>query len=41
VALYGRTPGAFEALVEVLTGEAEAPGALPVDVGRWPAGSGC
>ncbi|MEV4901916.1 glycoside hydrolase family 3 N-terminal domain-containing protein [Citricoccus sp. NPDC055426] len=41
VALYGRTPGAFEALVDVLTGEAEAPGALPVSVGEWPAGTGC
>ncbi len=41
IALYGRTPGAFEALVDVLTGEAEAPGALPVDVGQWPAGTGC
>lgn len=41
VALYGRSPGAFEALVDVLTGEAEAPGALPVEVGEWPAGTGC
>ncbi|QCU79305.1 glycoside hydrolase family 3 protein [Citricoccus sp. SGAir0253] len=41
VALYGRTPGAFAALVEVLRGEAEATGALPVDVGDWPAGTGC
>ena len=41
VALYGRTPGAFDALVDVLTGEAEAPGALPVQVGDWPAGTGC
>jgi beta-N-acetylhexosaminidase len=41
VALYGRTPGAFEALVDVLTGRAEAPGALPVEVGPWPAGTGC
>jgi beta-N-acetylhexosaminidase len=41
IALYGRTPGAFEALVDVLTGEAEASGALPVDVGEWPAGTGC
>jgi beta-N-acetylhexosaminidase len=41
IALYGRTPGAFEVLVDVLTGEAEAPGALPVDVGEWPAGTGC
>nr|WP_029139141.1 glycoside hydrolase family 3 N-terminal domain-containing protein [Citricoccus sp. CH26A] len=41
IALYGRTPGAFEALVDVLTGAVEAPGALPVDVGEWPAGTGC
>jgi beta-N-acetylhexosaminidase len=41
IALYGRTPGAFEALVDLLTGTAEAPGALPVDVGEWPAGTGC
>ncbi len=31
-ALYGRTPGAFAALVAVLTGRAEATGALPVRV---------
>ncbi|MGM7668636.1 glycoside hydrolase family 3 N-terminal domain-containing protein [Microbacterium sp. A93] len=41
VALYGRTPGAFEALVDVLTGKAEAPGTLPVQVGDWPVGTGC
>ncbi|HEY4614037.1 MAG TPA: beta-N-acetylhexosaminidase, partial [Citricoccus sp.] len=41
VALYGRTPGAFEALVDVLTGQAPAPGTLPVEVGQWPAGTGC
>lgn len=41
IALYARTPGAFEALVDVLTGTAEAPGALPVDVGEWPVGTGC
>ena len=41
VALYGRTPGAFDALVDVLTGEAQAPGALPVQVGDWPVGTGC
>ncbi len=41
VALYGRNPGAFAALVTVLTGDAEAPGALPVQVGEWPAGTGC
>ncbi|MGC5583579.1 glycoside hydrolase family 3 protein [Ornithinimicrobium sp. W1665] len=32
VALYGDTPGAMDALVAVLTGEAEAPGRLPVEV---------
>ncbi|MFC7400869.1 glycoside hydrolase family 3 N-terminal domain-containing protein [Citricoccus sp. GCM10030269] len=41
IALYGRTPGAFAVLVQVLTGQAEAPGALPVEVGEWPAGTGC
>ncbi|GAA4779535.1 glycoside hydrolase family 3 N-terminal domain-containing protein [Citricoccus nitrophenolicus] len=41
VALYGRSPEAFAALVDVLTGEAEAPGELPVQVGEWPAGTGC
>ncbi len=30
LALYGRTPSAFAALVDVLTGVAPAPGALPV-----------
>ncbi len=37
VALFGRTPASFDALVEVLTG-APAPGALPVPVGDLPAG---
>lgn len=32
VATYGTTPGAMTALVEVLTGEARAPGRLPVAV---------
>ncbi|MFB9732204.1 glycoside hydrolase family 3 protein [Ornithinimicrobium kibberense] len=32
VALYGDTPGAMEALVAVLTGDAPAPGRLPVEV---------
>lgn len=41
IALYGRTPGAFEALVDVLTGRAAAPGTLPVAVSAWPAGTGC
>ncbi|WP_309811815.1 glycoside hydrolase family 3 N-terminal domain-containing protein [Pseudarthrobacter sulfonivorans] len=41
IALYGRTPGAFGALVSVLTGKATAPGKLPAAVGRFPAGTGC
>lgn len=41
IALYGRTPGAFDALLAVLTGKAAAPGKLPVDVGSYPRGSGC
>jgi len=41
IALYGRNEESFTALVEVLTGEREAPGALPVDVGAYPAGAGC
>jgi beta-N-acetylhexosaminidase len=32
IALYGRTPDAFRALVDVLTGAASAGGRLPVDV---------
>ena len=32
VATYGDTPAAMQVLVEVLTGEAPAPGRLPVDV---------
>ncbi len=32
IALYGRTPAAFRALVDVLTGDATAPGHLPVTV---------
>jgi beta-N-acetylhexosaminidase len=32
IALYGRTPGAFRALVEVLTGTASGGGRLPVEV---------
>lgn len=32
LALYGRSPSAFSALVDVLTGAATAPGALPVSV---------
>nr|WP_196837242.1 glycoside hydrolase family 3 protein [Zhihengliuella flava] len=41
VALFGRNPASFTALVDVLRGEAEARGHLPVDVGQYPAGSGC
>ena len=32
IALYGDTPGAMRALVDVLTGKRRAPGRLPVDV---------
>jgi len=41
IALYGRTPGAFDALAAVLAGKATAPGKLPAAVGRYPAGTGC
>lgn len=41
IALYGRTPGAFDALVAVLAGKATAPGKLPAAVGSYPAGTGC
>ncbi|WP_457967804.1 beta-N-acetylhexosaminidase [Arthrobacter sp. D1-29] len=41
VALYGRTPGAFDALAAVLAGKAKAPGKLPAAVGSFPAGTGC
>jgi beta-N-acetylhexosaminidase len=41
IALYGRTPGAFDALLAVLTGKAAAPGKLPAAVGSFPAGTGC
>jgi len=34
LAVYGRTPGAFAALLDVLTGDATAQGALPVSIGR-------
>lgn len=40
-ALYGDTPAAFEALLDYLTGEAGAPGTLPVDVGEYETGTGC
>ncbi|MGH3363515.1 MAG: hypothetical protein ACRDOW_02210, partial [Nocardioidaceae bacterium] len=32
IAMYGDTPGAMKALVEVLLGKARAPGSLPVPV---------
>ena len=41
IALYGRTRGAFDALVAVLAGKAAAPGKLPAAVGSYPAGTGC
>ncbi|MFJ6025971.1 glycoside hydrolase family 3 N-terminal domain-containing protein [Pseudarthrobacter sp. NPDC092424] len=41
LALYGRTPGAFDALAAVLAGKATAPGKLPAAVGRYPVGTGC
>lgn len=41
IALYGRTPGAFAALADVLAGRAAAPGRLPAAVGPHPPGSGC
>jgi beta-N-acetylhexosaminidase len=41
LALFGRTPGAFDALVAVLEGRADAPGRLPVSVPGLDARSGC
>ncbi|WP_169512981.1 glycoside hydrolase family 3 protein [Actinopolymorpha alba] len=41
IALYGRTPGAFRALVEVLTGRARGGGYLPVEVKGLPPRAGC
>ncbi|GAB2684705.1 glycoside hydrolase family 3 N-terminal domain-containing protein [Thalassiella azotivora] len=41
VALLGRTPGAFAALVDVLTGARTAPGRLPVAVDGLPERAGC
>lgn len=38
-ALYGRTPGAFAALLDVLTGKVQASGRLPVPVQGLPASS--
>lgn len=41
IALYGRTPAAFRALVAVLAGKAAATGKLPAAVGNYRPGSGC
>lgn len=41
IALYGRTPQAFRALVDVLLGDAIGAGRLPVAVDGLPAGAGC
>lgn len=41
IALYGRTPEAFRALVDVLTGRAQGSGRLPVPVAGLPRGAGC
>jgi beta-N-acetylhexosaminidase len=41
IAAYGRTPSVFTSLMAVLTGQATAPGHLPVKVGSYPIGTGC
>jgi beta-N-acetylhexosaminidase len=41
IALYGRSPGAYKALLAVLAGKAAAPGKLPAAVGPYRAGTGC
>lgn len=41
IAAYGNTPGAFEAVLDVLTGVAPAPGRLPVGTDGYDAGTGC
>lgn len=41
IALYGRTPQAFRALVDVLLGDAPGKGRLPVAVEGLPDGAGC
>jgi beta-N-acetylhexosaminidase len=41
IALYGRSPGAFDALAAVLAGHARATGKLPVAVGSQQPGAGC
>jgi beta-N-acetylhexosaminidase len=41
IAVYGRSVSVFTALMAVLTGEAPAPGRLPVTVGSAAVGTGC
>lgn len=41
IGLFGNSPGAFEALLDVLTGAAGAPGTLPVSTAAFEAGTGC
>jgi beta-N-acetylhexosaminidase len=41
VALFGRTPQAFEALLDVLTGRAAGTARLPVDVPGWDTSGAC
>ncbi|MHA7275188.1 glycoside hydrolase family 3 N-terminal domain-containing protein [Arthrobacter sp. Hz1] len=41
IAAYGDTPGAFAAVLDVLTGDAPAPGRLPVEAAGYAAGTGC
>ncbi|MGH3489925.1 MAG: glycoside hydrolase family 3 N-terminal domain-containing protein, partial [Actinopolymorphaceae bacterium] len=41
IALYGRTPAAFQALTDVLAGRARGTGHLPVDVDGLPSRAGC
>lgn len=41
IALYGRSPGAYKALLAVLAGKAAATGKLPAAVGPYRPGTGC
>ncbi|MBE0008838.1 beta-N-acetylhexosaminidase [Arthrobacter sp. AET 35A] len=41
IAAYGNSPGAFAAVLDVLTGAASAPGRLPVATMGYDAGTGC
>ncbi|MBP2215758.1 glycoside hydrolase family 3 N-terminal domain-containing protein [Arthrobacter sp. CAN_C5] len=41
IAAYSNTPGAFAAVLDVLTGAAAAPGRLPVATAGYDAGTGC